>query len=83
MGDVTGTAELQVCAANLGQSSLIVPVSGPRFTVSVQTLQDLLERFGIDHIDAIKVDIEGFEDRAIMPLLKKAPKKSMATSGPD
>jgi FkbM family methyltransferase len=75
VGDVTGTVELQVCTEQLGRSGLIAPVPGPRITVPLRTLQDVLQGFGIGQIDAMKVDIEGFEDRVIMPLLRTAPKR--------
>lgn len=68
-GDVKGTAELQVCDGDMGQSGLIAPVSGPRVNVPVRTMQDVLAGFGIGHTDVMKVDVEGFEDRAIIPLL--------------
>ena len=74
IGDVVGMAELKICASNLGGSSLTVEVEGPRVSVPIRTLQSVLESFGIERIDAMKVDIEGFEDRAIMPFLRVAPR---------
>ena len=74
VSDLVGTAEFQVCAADMGRSGLNTGLSGPRVTVAVRTLQDLLQGFGMAHVDVMKVDVEGSEDRVVMPLLRAAPK---------
>jgi hypothetical protein len=39
-------------------------------------LADALADLGIDRIGMLKIDIEGFEDRALLPYLDKMPKES-------
>ena len=36
-------------------------------------LQRILEEAGVAKVDALKIDIEGFEDRALVPFFKEAP----------
>ena len=36
-------------------------------------LQRILEQAGVSHVDALKIDIEGYEDRALIPFFKDAP----------
>jgi FkbM family methyltransferase len=47
--------------------------SGPSFEVPVKTLHDMLVAEGFDRVDAMKVDIEGFEDRVLPPFFDTAP----------
>ncbi|MFT8999047.1 MAG: FkbM family methyltransferase [Acetobacter syzygii] len=41
-------------------------------TVSIRPLLDILADAGVKHIDMLKIDIEGYEDRALLPFLDKA-----------
>ena len=36
-------------------------------------LQRILADAAVDHVDALKIDIEGFEDRVLTPFFKDAP----------
>ena len=40
--------------------------------VPTATLLSVLERSGVDRVDALKIDIEGFEDRARLPFIAAA-----------
>jgi len=40
----------------------------------VRPLLDILAGCGITRVDAMKMDIEGFEDQAIIPMLRSAPR---------
>ncbi|KIT17622.1 FkbM family methyltransferase [Jannaschia aquimarina] len=42
--------------------------------VEVTTLPDLLTTLGIEEVDLLKVDVEGVEDRVILPAIRKMPK---------
>ena len=58
---------------NLGQARLNEPFeNGQKLTVEVRPITDFLPTGGKTKVDFMKVDIEGFEDRAILPLLGKA-----------
>jgi FkbM family methyltransferase len=43
-------------------------------TITVQPLLDVLTELKIEKLDGLKIDIEGMEDRALMPFFKSAPK---------
>jgi len=69
LGDKAGEATLHLDHLNLGQSSLVG--SNPRetqgITVPVKPLTDLLKGLGDDDLFVIKIDVEGFEDRVLLP----------------
>lgn len=69
------TLTLHVVSAQQGRSSLL-PVAGgdTPVTVAVRPLTDILAEHGVARIDAMKIDIEGFEDRALVPFFATAPR---------
>jgi FkbM family methyltransferase len=76
-GETTETADLHASAGgNVGQSSLIRDVAfrpDGRFEVAVRPLLDILGEAGVTSIDVLKIDVEGYEDRALVPFLENAP----------
>ncbi len=64
---------------NIGGSSMLREAGGGAATtpVRVKRLIDVLEDEGIEQIDLLKIDIEGFEDRALMPLFRRESKKHL------
>jgi hypothetical protein len=40
-------------------------VEGERFEVEVTTIDDVLAEHGIDHVDFLKIDVEGWEVEAL------------------
>lgn len=62
-------------ANNAGRSSLVASGDAPGTDVEVpvRPLASLLEAPGRARIDAIKIDVEGFEDQALMPFFDTAP----------
>ena len=61
---------------NLGASHI---VSGDRpgnaIRVPSLRLQRILDEAGADHVDALKIDVEGFEDRVLTGFFKQAPQR--------
>ena len=58
--------------SNLGQARLNEPFgNGTKVKVQVRQLTDFLPEDSKKSVDFLKVDIEGFEDRAILPLLER------------
>jgi FkbM family methyltransferase len=53
----------------LGPARLRAGKTGGSLAVPVKTLPGLCREKGIERIDAIKIDVEGYEDRVLMPLL--------------
>jgi FkbM family methyltransferase len=73
IGDETGTATLHVVSGQQGRSSLYeVSGSDLQLTVPVEPLLSVLVRHGIARVDAIKIDIEGSGDRALLPFFATA-----------
>ena len=55
---------------DLGAGTLVKNcVVGETFTVSVERIDEVLFERGIKKIDALKIDVEGYEDEALIPLL--------------
>jgi len=42
--------------------------------VAVRPLISMIEEARLERIDALKIDIEGYEDRALLPFFDQAPK---------
>lgn len=65
-------ASIFVSKENLGNSSMIIDsVNSEMKNIETTTLFEFLESNNIKKIDAIKIDIEGYEDRALLPYLKQ------------
>ena len=73
IGAQEGVLGLHMDASNLGGSSLVRDHGGPSTPVRVRPLVDVLNEAGIAGIDILKIDIEGAEDRALLPFFDQAP----------
>lgn len=74
VSDAEGEFELRLDAGNLGGSSISINhQSGGAVRVRCRPLLTVLNELGISAIDALKIDIEGAEDRALIPFLAAAP----------
>ena len=70
VGDRAGPGRLAEGTRNLGQTR----VSGQgSIEIEIRTLSDIAAAENLERIDAIKVDVEGFEDRVLDPFLRDAP----------
>ena len=70
VGERNGDARLAVDRGP-GAAGLTADPSG--MAVPVADLASILDDHGIEQIDALKIDIEGFEDRALLPFFETAP----------
>lgn len=73
VGAIDGVIDLYV-PKQLGQASARRLEQGARVAVPAEGLLGVLRREGIQKIDMLKLDVEGYEDEVIMPFLKSAPK---------
>jgi FkbM family methyltransferase len=78
ISDTPGRARLQFPRnGNLGQGRIDVAYKQKHASegveVAVRPLVDCLVEAGVSHIDFLKVDVEGLEDRVIVPLLQGDP----------
>ena len=70
IGDHNGKVKFEEGVKNLGRNR--VSEKGT-IDVEMRTLVDLVEDEHLGRIDAIKVDVEGFEDRVLDPFLRDVP----------
>lgn len=75
ISDTAGEAEFYIPDVdNLGQARLNEPFeNGTKHTVQTRVLTEFLPQDGATRVAFLKVDIEGFEDRAIAPMLTDTP----------
>lgn len=73
IGDQDGTLMLRLDSSNLGGSSLVHDRGGAATPVRVRPLLDVLAEAGINRIDILKIDVEGAEDKALIPFFTAAP----------
>jgi FkbM family methyltransferase len=73
-GPEQGLMYLSIGSDNEGGASLAT-ISGGKdeIEVVVRPLLSMVQEAGLDRIDALKIDIEGYEDRALIPFYTEAP----------
>ncbi|HYD18288.1 MAG TPA: FkbM family methyltransferase [Patescibacteria group bacterium] len=70
VSDAEGVVELTLDDTNLGGSSLVATRSAKKIPVACAPLLTILKRHNIQKIDALKIDIEGAEDKALIPYFR-------------
>ncbi|MDA9009110.1 FkbM family methyltransferase [Alphaproteobacteria bacterium] len=70
VGEGEGELELVLHPDNLGEASAFAEFAGEKIKVPSRSLNQVLDLHGIERIDVLKIDIEGFEDVALMPFLR-------------
>lgn len=80
VGPDTGTRALWSAASNCGFATLVEGLANEDGAddwrarrVDVRPLAEVLDAHGIARADVLKVDVEGFEDRALLPYLDMVP----------
>ena len=80
VSDAPGRFELRVDGGNLGGGSIASGTArfsragaAGRVMIECRPLLSILEDLGVGRIDALKIDIEGSEDHALVPFLRTAP----------
>lgn len=77
IGEGEGEASLNVKDGQFGLSSLhtdMAVAGASAVSVPVRPLLAIVQDAGLPRIDALKIDIEGFEDRALAPFIATAPR---------
>ena len=74
VGAGAGESTLYVDETHRGMSSMSRVDGYKPTTVPVVTLASLIAQAGIQRIDALKIDIEGYEDRVLLPFIETAPR---------
>lgn len=74
-GPSQSSMKLSIGSSNEGGASMATEQGGGDYVeVAIQPLLDMVMEAGLDRIDALKIDIEGYEDQALMPFFATAPK---------
>ncbi len=69
VGDVDGRVTLQIRNDDVAIVNVIEDVAGD---VEIRRLETILADLGVTRVDVLKIDIEGFEDKALGPYLENA-----------
>jgi FkbM family methyltransferase len=73
-GDSDGELMIETDGGNLGASHIVTGTAGAgAIKVRSLRLQRILDEAGVTAVDALKIDVEGFEDRALIPFFEQAP----------
>ena len=73
-GASDGELMIETDGDNLGASHIVSSgASGKAIKVPSLRLQRILEQAGVSHVDALKIDVEGFEDRVLSGFFADAP----------
>src|SRR5438132_701343 len=73
-GPCDGELMIETDGDNLGASHIVSGErSGNAIKVRSLRLQRILDGAGISHIDALKIDVEGYEDRVLTGFFRQAP----------
>jgi FkbM family methyltransferase len=73
-GPSDGELMIETDGDNLGASHIVSGErSGNAIKVRSLRLQRILDNAGISHIDALKIDVEGYEDRVLTGFFRQAP----------
>ena len=72
VGDRPGVGKLLEGDRNLGETRVS---NNGSIDIEIRTLLEIAAAEKLDRIDAVKVDVEGFEDRVLEPFLRDAPER--------
>jgi FkbM family methyltransferase len=73
-GPADGDLMIETDGDNLGASHIVSgKASGKAIKVASLRLQRILQEAGVSRIDALKIDVEGFEDRVLTGFFRQAP----------
>ena len=74
VGAEDGELLIETDGDNLGASHIVAQdASGKAIRVPSLRLQRILEESGITRVDVLKIDVEGYEDRVLIPFFRQAP----------
>tara|TARA_Y100000022_G_C13234637_1_gene369170 strand:+ start:528 stop:1316 length:789 start_codon:yes stop_codon:yes gene_type:complete len=74
LGDLKKKIEIYEGVENIGSSSIINSnKSNNKIEVDMITLNEYISHKSIKNICALKIDVEGYEDRVLMPFFKNSP----------
>ncbi|HTJ78626.1 MAG TPA: FkbM family methyltransferase [Rariglobus sp.] len=66
---------------DMGSGTVSTTASDGSVSVNVNTLANILTESGVDQVSAFKIDVEGHEDKALLPWLKSLPDEKLPVAG--
>lgn len=78
--DIAGDLTIETDADNLGASHVSDSPTASGIKVPALPLLSILHDAGVTHVDAMKIDIEGYEDRALTSFFRDAPPELWPTA---
>ncbi|MGB8397873.1 FkbM family methyltransferase [Bradyrhizobium sp.] len=73
-GPADGELMIETDGDNLGASHIVTSeISGKAIKVPSLRLRRILDEAGVSQVDALKIDVEGFEDRVLIGFFREAP----------
>jgi FkbM family methyltransferase len=75
VGEATGTMSLSMHDEDIGSSRLNPIETDNTATITVMPLEDILQKSAMNRIDGLKIDVEGYEDRVILPCIRSTPRE--------
>lgn len=72
LGAENGSVSLSV-PDSLGQASARPIIGASRIEVAMRPMHALIEMAGVEKLDLVKIDVEGFEDSVLFPYFESAP----------
>ena len=77
VGEKRETKELRLSHIDMGSSSIVnTKLNSDKVKIKILPLSEILKKEGVSKVDVLKIDIEGFEDKALFPYFKTLNKKS-------
>jgi FkbM family methyltransferase len=73
VGNMKGETELDL-SNGFGSASIVGDKGASTISVSIGLLADILQKHEIEKIDVLKIDIEGHEDKALIPFFENSAK---------
>jgi FkbM family methyltransferase len=70
VGEAEGRAHLEIRKDDI---AIVEIEEDPEGDIEIRPLRDVVEEAGLARVDSLKADIEGYEDRALIPYLDGAP----------
>jgi FkbM family methyltransferase len=76
IGEKQGALDLRLSQADMGGSSILnTTLNSDKIKIKIIPLSELLKKQGVTKVDVLKIDIEGFEDKALFPYFETLDKK--------
>ncbi|MFA6288647.1 MAG: FkbM family methyltransferase [Opitutaceae bacterium] len=66
---------------DMGSGTITTTAAEGDVAVKVETLANILADAGVERVDAFKIDVEGHEDKALLPWLRVLPDDKLPTAG--